>query len=1412
MRKLIIIFLVLIANATIAQRVRYQVCTNCPNNWSFTQTGSMNVPAGGFAYEEINSFEDSHVVSDFGKRESNSRWHIGVDFSRIGGNEDAGDRLYPVEGGAISLIKGSNTYKVAFINGENRFAYGHLFNDGTVGNSSLRSGDFILKKMDFPHNNFYAIIYAPQGEDPVVFGQVTGRVTEATLNEGGSMLVQTFISEHDPIGPIGNSGGGFEAHLHLYSFLNTPVVADISSDYYHRDRRGGFEQTQFRNVKDPLQFMTHTEPIYSIELSSELVYPGNLNSSIRARATMIGERGGGAYSSSMNIDNVDLFIKQSQDDFSEFALIEGSKFESKISHGGRTTSDRYPSINFPETNSGENAIDIARGIRNGIDEGVGSVSRTGIFGSAYNRQPRDDFFFSDIYLRIHKDHQLGSETFYARINGEAKYPDGSYDIYSRVTTVTGNFHVGVSEEIVIDNFKPYVRKVSVYSSETGTFYDKQWNWDASGGTLDFSPDLGNVQIPSINQPIEVTIVISEPMKEVKVSIPTLGINNAEATSSGSGFSDQNWFYIIDGSSTSGGIHEIQITGLDLNNNEIQIDPTQIPIHSANGIWEGTVNAGADRNHSFELFDGSCSTPSGGRSNGNCPLIADFNHQMHPSYPLTVNFSSLSSPTNDITSWSWSFGDGNTSTSVNPIHQYNSEGTYLTTLTVFRGTEQNSYSKNITVSNDLNPIFTISPSSGNVPLIASLNSSASTGIITDRSWIITPVSGWFFSQGDQTSVSPTVEFYEAGIYQVKLRIGDGFEVIDSAPQTVKVQTGLDPIANFEWNAPVYVSGPISFRDRSFFPCISGLNYGWDFGDGSNSTSSDPVHTYTSVGDYSVQLCIEDGCGAEDCITKTVHVDEFQNNVFPAFSANTYTIKKGQTVTFTDESTPINGIALWTWWFEDPADVTTRPSGQADESYLHEDYEQNVTHQYDEVGEYRVSLGVTADIGEQGPWTSTIIKVIDTEEIVHSQKISSAFSNKKIKDVKMSGDYIAVVVDESSWDYVYIYKQNNNFFSKVAEIRDHDIDKIGFNGQILAAASADQAGVEIYERGEGEWINRTNSDHRLNINGFSSVNSLPSVKTFEMDISANDEIAIVTSERINYNSNNSYSSYIYIARKDGLGIWPSDYTQRISLGTSNDQKTSDVAISGNTLVAKNGFEPKIFEKSGSWSLSASLSSSLFLRDIDVYGNTVVGSFGPISSNWTFGNPLGYVWDKPYDGIWKNNQSPNAELSNHFDTELDGASQAQVWSISITNTNITLISNFGSYGNVAYTYEKRSGVWNSMKEDYILEKDGLQHDSWGNEIVIYDNNELRFYDLETYCRSDVYSPESFTLTAGNWPAWSYGAISLAGYYVVQQNPQRIAIIASGANINMEANTITLKSGFHAKSGSTVRMTAVTCEELSN
>ncbi|MCP3850998.1 MAG: PKD domain-containing protein, partial [Gammaproteobacteria bacterium] len=71
-------------------------------------------------------------------------------------------------------------------------------------------------------------------------------------------------------------------------------------------------------------------------------------------------------------------------------------------------------------------------------------------------------------------------------------------------------------------------------------------------------------------------------------------------------------------------------------------------------------------------------------------------------PLMVSFDGTgSTTTGSITSYSWDFGDGNTSTDSQPDHEYTSNGVYTATLTVtddLGGTDDTSLIINVTLNN------------------------------------------------------------------------------------------------------------------------------------------------------------------------------------------------------------------------------------------------------------------------------------------------------------------------------------------------------------------------------------------------------------------------------------------------------------------------------------------------------------------------------------------------------------------------------------------------------------------------------------------------------------------------------------------------------------------------------------------
>ncbi len=130
-------------------------------------------------------------------------------------------------------------------------------------------------------------------------------------------------------------------------------------------------------------------------------------------------------------------------------------------------------------------------------------------------------------------------------------------------------------------------------------------------------------------------------------------------------------------------------------------------------------------------------------------------------PLTVNFTDQST---GATSWSWDFGDTETSSQQNPSHQYADAGTYTVALTVTNACGSDTETKTDYITVTCTPPvadFVGSPTSGNAPLNVDFTD-LSTGA---TSW------SWDFGDGIGTSTvqNPTYEYTAVGTYTVTLTV-------------------------------------------------------------------------------------------------------------------------------------------------------------------------------------------------------------------------------------------------------------------------------------------------------------------------------------------------------------------------------------------------------------------------------------------------------------------------------------------------------------------------------------------------------------------------------------------------------------------------------------------------------------------
>jgi len=248
-----------------------------------------------------------------------------------------------------------------------------------------------------------------------------------------------------------------------------------------------------------------------------------------------------------------------------------------------------------------------------------------------------------------------------------------------------------------------------------------------------------------------------------------------------------------------------------------------------------------------------------------PPLADFSGSPTTGdAPLAVNFTDKSS--GSITSWLWTFGDGETSTEQNPSYTYENPGDYTVILTVTGPTGSDTEEKqnyiNITTPPAPTAAFAGVPTSGDAPLTVEF-SDQSSGSITNWSWD-------FGDQTGSTEQNPSHTYENTGDYTVSLTVtGPGGSDDEVKVAYITVTTPPPPpVANFTAD-PTSGDAPLTvqFTDQS---TGSITDWWWQFGDGETSTEQHPSHTYESGGDYTVGLTVTDP-GGSDTETKTNYIN-------------------------------------------------------------------------------------------------------------------------------------------------------------------------------------------------------------------------------------------------------------------------------------------------------------------------------------------------------------------------------------------------------------------------------------------------------------------------------------------------------------------------------------------------------------
>lgn len=239
--------------------------------------------------------------------------------------------------------------------------------------------------------------------------------------------------------------------------------------------------------------------------------------------------------------------------------------------------------------------------------------------------------------------------------------------------------------------------------------------------------------------------------------------------------------------------------------------------------------------------------------------------------LVVDFTTIGFllPTTEFT---WDFGDGTTSTLINPTHTYFDPGEYIITLIVNDPLSCNgidTFSLSVNYLYEFNTGFT-SEALGCLPVDATFTANFAGG--DDYYWIL----------GDGTIDSGEVvthTYTVAGTYEVSL-VALNCGIPDTVTQIVVIDDW--PVAMFD-DDPYYIiaNTTVTFTNLS----TNAVSYAWDFGDGGTSTDVNGKHIFTELGTYEVCLTATNSNGCTDIYCRDV-IAEAQGaiGVPNAFSPN------------------------------------------------------------------------------------------------------------------------------------------------------------------------------------------------------------------------------------------------------------------------------------------------------------------------------------------------------------------------------------------------------------------------------------------------------------------------------------------------------------------------------------------------
>ncbi len=290
----------------------------------------------------------------------------------------------------------------------------------------------------------------------------------------------------------------------------------------------------------------------------------------------------------------------------------------------------------------------------------------------------------------------------------------------------------------------------------------------------------------------------------------------------------------------------------------------------------------------------------------------------------VAFTNTSSPA--PSGAAWDFGDGNTGSGVNTVYAYSNPGTYTVRMIANFGACTDTAYKTITILAKPAAAFAPSVRTSCKPPLTVNFTNTSTGAVSYQ---------WTFGDGGtSTLAAPTHTYTNFGVYDVRLIVTNASGCTDTLNQAALIEiTAPDVQIN---GLPRTGCAPLSMVFGTTVSSVDPIvSYAWTFGDGGTGTGANPAHTYSTAGNYTVQVIITTASGCTDTAT-VPNAIILGTKPVAGFTANPRDVCAKIPVNFTDQST--GTITQWLWSFGDGSTST----------------DQNPIHEYQDTGYFDVQL--------------------------------------------------------------------------------------------------------------------------------------------------------------------------------------------------------------------------------------------------------------------------------------------------------------------------------------------------------------------------------------------------------------------------------------------------------------------------